>query len=226
MVAARHDDVAALNRLAREQLIDAGRIVGPGVECPTGMFQPGDRVVAYRNDYKLDIRNGQTATVIHADVEQRSLLVQLDNQQLREIPATYLDERCLGHGYAVTIHKAQGLTVDHAHLYAGANIDRELTYVAMSRGRAYEPPPPPRTRRPRRSARARTRPRRRPQRTRQTAADRTRPRTRHRPLTTQSGVDHTERAFRKPDQRPRSRSRSLVRQRLGANRWRKGRGSR
>jgi ATP-dependent exoDNAse (exonuclease V) alpha subunit len=39
------------------------------------------------------------------------------------------------HGYAVTIHKAQGVTVDQAYLLATPGMDRSLAYVGMTRHR-------------------------------------------------------------------------------------------
>ena len=39
------------------------------------------------------------------------------------------------HGYAITGHIAQGLTIDHAYVLAADGIDREWAYVALSRGR-------------------------------------------------------------------------------------------
>ena len=38
-------------------------------------------------------------------------------------------------GYATTTHRAQGVTVDHAHVLAAAGMTRENLYVAMTRGR-------------------------------------------------------------------------------------------
>lgn len=39
------------------------------------------------------------------------------------------------HGYAATIHKSQGATVDRTRVLASGSIDRHLTYVAISRHR-------------------------------------------------------------------------------------------
>ena len=42
--------------------------------------------------------------------------------------------RTFAHGYAVTAHKSQGATVDHA-IVAAEKLDGKSTYVASSRGR-------------------------------------------------------------------------------------------
>lgn len=39
------------------------------------------------------------------------------------------------HGYAVTIHKSQGITVDKTYVLASRSMDDPLAYVAMSRHR-------------------------------------------------------------------------------------------
>jgi hypothetical protein len=41
----------------------------------------------------------------------------------------------MDHGYAATIHKAQGVTVDRAHVLATPGLDRHAAYVALSRHR-------------------------------------------------------------------------------------------
>jgi hypothetical protein len=39
------------------------------------------------------------------------------------------------HGYAATIHKAQGVTVDRAHVLASTHLDRHAVYVGLTRHR-------------------------------------------------------------------------------------------
>jgi len=41
----------------------------------------------------------------------------------------------IDHGYAATIHKAQGVTVDRVHVLATPGLDRHAAYVALSRHR-------------------------------------------------------------------------------------------
>jgi hypothetical protein len=51
------------------------------------------------------------------------------------LPSDYLDAGHLIHGYAITGHKAQGLTCDHTNVLGTESLYREWGYIAMSRGR-------------------------------------------------------------------------------------------
>jgi hypothetical protein len=59
--------------------------------------------------------------------------VRLDNG--RTIAFELEDYAHLDHGYAATIHKAQGVTVDRVHVLATPGLDRHAAYVALSRHR-------------------------------------------------------------------------------------------
>jgi hypothetical protein len=59
--------------------------------------------------------------------------VALDSAFLHGV--TRAGEPTLVHGYAITGHVAQGLTVDRAFVLAAEGINREWAYVALSRGR-------------------------------------------------------------------------------------------
>ena len=51
------------------------------------------------------------------------------------LPSDYLDAGHVMNGYAITGHKAQGLTCDHTYVLGTESLYREWGYVAMSRGR-------------------------------------------------------------------------------------------
>ena len=97
-------------------------------------YAVGDEVLALRNDRHLGVLNGTKAKVVAIDHEHRQLVVDSDGRR-RTLPAAYLDGGHLTHGYAMTVHKAQGATVDAAFLLGDDGLLREAGYVGLSRGR-------------------------------------------------------------------------------------------
>ena len=53
----------------------------------------------------------------------------------RSVAFDVKDYADIDHGYAATIHKSQGVTVDRTHVLATPGLDRHATYVALSRHR-------------------------------------------------------------------------------------------
>jgi hypothetical protein len=135
----RHD-VRALNDMARARLRDAGEL-GPDVILPTGQglrrgsqaFAERDRIYFLRNDARLGVSNGSLGTIERLD--RHSVTVRLDGKEERRITFRLDQYAAIDHGYAATIHKSQGVTVDRAHLLAGRSLDRHAAYVAMTRHR-------------------------------------------------------------------------------------------
>ena len=140
MLAQRRDDVSDLNALAREHMRAAGRLGERDLRLPGGRFAVGDHVMTKRNDLQRGIVNGERGRVIAVDPDARRLTLDCHGDRVT-LDARYLDDRTvrgdptLQHGYAMTVHVAQGLTVDHAFVLAGAGLNRELGYTALSRGR-------------------------------------------------------------------------------------------
>jgi conjugative relaxase-like TrwC/TraI family protein len=91
---------------------------------------PHDRLLlrANREEPGLRVTNGEMVTVSHVDERGR---VHLEDG--RTIPSSY---KHFDHGYAVTAHRSQGQSVD-AVVIAGETMNRELFYVAASRGREH-----------------------------------------------------------------------------------------
>jgi len=137
-------DVRALNEAARAVRRAAGEL-GPDhtVQTELGLraLAEGDRVYFLRNERGLGVKNGTLGTVERIGRTgpgpcDARLAVRLDGAgQGRSVTvdlATYAD---LDWGYAATVHKNQGATVDQAHVLATPGMDRHLTYVALSRHR-------------------------------------------------------------------------------------------
>jgi hypothetical protein len=140
MLAHRRADVASLNQFARERLRHAGLVHGPELELSGGRFAAGDQIVIKRNEPALGISNGDRGHILAVDPDNRRLLASIDDRHVELGPEFLHDVTSHGdptllHGYAVTVHVAQGLTVDHAYLLADHGLTRELGYTALSRGR-------------------------------------------------------------------------------------------
>jgi len=134
MMARRNADVDDLNRRARRHVRAAGQLSGEPLVVNDRPFQIGDQVICTKNDYANGIRNGTTGTITHID--HRGTAVTLATEDgTRRLEYEYLAAGAMRHGYAVTVHKAQGRTCDHGLILASDDLHREMGYVGLSRGK-------------------------------------------------------------------------------------------
>ncbi|TIW51851.1 MAG: Ti-type conjugative transfer relaxase TraA, partial [Mesorhizobium sp.] len=129
-----NDEVRALNEAARGRLREAGDLgddVRLTVERGERSFASGDRVMFLQNERGLGVKNGTLGTV--EQVSARSMTVLIDDG--RSARFDLKDYNRIDHGYAATIHKAQGMTVDRTHVLATPGMDAHGSYVALSRHR-------------------------------------------------------------------------------------------
>jgi ATP-dependent exoDNAse (exonuclease V) alpha subunit len=132
MLAVARQEVAVLNELARAELRRSGRLGPDVIESASRGFALGDRVVCLRNDRRLEVLNGMTGEV--ARPFGAGLIVSTGDGE-RFLPASYLEAGHLDHGYALTVHKVQGLTVEQAYVLGTEALTKEAGYVALSRAR-------------------------------------------------------------------------------------------
>ncbi|HML91733.1 Ti-type conjugative transfer relaxase TraA [Methyloceanibacter sp.] len=127
-------EVRELNEAARERMREAGDLgedVRVTVERGERGFAAGDRVMFLQNERGLGVKNGTLGTI--EQVSEQSMSVRTDDG--RDVSFDLKDYDRIDHGYAATIHKAQGITVDRTHVLATPGLDAHGSYVALSRHR-------------------------------------------------------------------------------------------
>ena len=133
LLAWRRADVAELNRRARQRWADTGRLAGADFVSADGkQYAVGDRVVALAPTRDGALTTSERGTVVA--VHDTGIVVRSDAGRQVDLTGEAADAKHLDHAYAVTVHRAQGATVDRTHLLADGG-GRELAYVAMSRAR-------------------------------------------------------------------------------------------
>ncbi len=129
----RRNDVDELNQVAHALMLQGRRLREEAVTLGGREYRVGEQVLCRHNDARLALRNGMLGTVVELDRD--ALLVRDRTRTVRRVPFAYASEH-LDYGYALTVHAAQGLTVDHAHvLVPDQGALQEWGYVACSRAR-------------------------------------------------------------------------------------------
>ena len=139
--------VTALNQRAHDDRVDAGLVHLDAItladDTTAGV---GDIVVTRRNDRRIPapdghVRNGAlwqiTAACPDGAIDVRPLPgpgAEGDTSTTVHLPAEYVHAH-VELGYATTVHRAQGMTVDRGHVLVQEGMTRQQLYVAMTRGR-------------------------------------------------------------------------------------------
>ena len=143
LVAEATDDGDPLNRRARADRIVADPVGDIEVNLADGtQASEGDLVITRHNDRRLHtlrggwVRNGDRwrVTRVHKDGSMQVQRLGVDFGGTVTLPAAYVAEH-VDLGYAVTAHRAQGMTVDTSHVVVTGSTTRENFYVSMTRGR-------------------------------------------------------------------------------------------
>lgn len=144
MIASTNETVGKLNDLAQAHAMERGHVHpehGSVRLHNEARAHVGDVIVTRQNARRLTVNSGQDF-VKNGDLwrvsqvhDNGAMTVQhLEHGGKVTLPAAYAAQS-VELGYAATIHRAQGATVDTAHALVDSSTDRAGAYVALTRGR-------------------------------------------------------------------------------------------
>ncbi len=141
ILAGTKTDVYKVNMLAREELLHRQLLhseVSVNTEHGERALAVGERILFTRNSRKLGVKNGETGTLKKWELDQiGNVWLGINTDNGKQISINLTEYGHIDYGYALSVHKAQGQTVDKVYLLLSeAMTDREWAYVGASRHRA------------------------------------------------------------------------------------------
>jgi len=127
-------DVGEFNAAIRDLRVKRGELgLSASFETKHGRadFAPGDRIQFTGTDKRRSIYNGQVGTVKSIDGSNISVL--LDGKRNRVVVFDGHEFQEFRHGYAGTIYKGQGRTIEHTYLFHSEYWRAASSYVALTR---------------------------------------------------------------------------------------------
>lgn len=151
MLAGTRRDLYRLNQAARLKMYKSGQL-GESCEIETILndvhlfreFAVGDQILFCKNQRSLGITNGDVGTLKNIKINQDGhWQFQVEREDSKIVEFSLTDDEniksaytTIDHAYALSVHKAQGMTVDQAFVLSSEiMMDREWSYVAASRAR-------------------------------------------------------------------------------------------
>lgn len=146
MIAGDNHTVDALNQMARTSYIDTGKVdpdAGETMISAGRVAAVGDTIVTRANDSKLRygknrkqrVKNGDLWTITGVGDDGALTVAHADTGHTVTLPVDYVTDN-VELGYASTIYRSQGMTVDRSYVIPSQSLDRQGLYVALSRGRS------------------------------------------------------------------------------------------
>jgi Ti-type conjugative transfer relaxase TraA len=131
-----NDDVSKVNFAIRKVRRERGELgedhifaTGRGQEA----YAAGDRLQIIGTDKQRGLLNGHAGTI--AKIEDTTIHLQLDGRAGRMVAFDAEEFTQFRHGYAGTIYKGQGRTLDQTYLYHSEHWRSAASYVALTRHR-------------------------------------------------------------------------------------------
>ncbi|QIO72755.1 Ti-type conjugative transfer relaxase TraA [Rhizobium leguminosarum bv. trifolii] len=148
VLAHTNEDVKYLNEALRSVMVGEGAL-GENrafrTERGAREFAVGDRIIFLENARFVEpratrlgpqhVKNGMLGTVVSTGDKRGDAVLSVRLDSGRDVVISESSYRNVDHGYAATIHKSQGATVERTFVLATGMMDQHLTYVSMTRHR-------------------------------------------------------------------------------------------
>ncbi|MBP1806914.1 AAA family ATPase [Rubellimicrobium aerolatum] len=131
-------EVDALNaelRAVRKARGELGEDMRLETKHGAALFAVGDRVQVTETLRSARLWNGNAGVITGLDARTGRITARLDGQAGREVSWRAGEFTGFRHGYAGTIYKGQGKTIDHTYLLHSAHWRQASSYVALTRQR-------------------------------------------------------------------------------------------
>jgi len=106
------------------------------IEHLNRIFRVGDKVIQLRNNYDLEVFNGDIGTITEINPEDQEAVIEFPQGKIAFQSADFID---MAHAYAVTVHKSQGSEYPAVVLVASTQhymmLQRNLLYTGLTRAR-------------------------------------------------------------------------------------------
>ncbi|MGR9259120.1 Ti-type conjugative transfer relaxase TraA [Rhizobium leguminosarum] len=148
VLAHTNEDVKRLNEALRSVMVGEGALSENRAfrtERGAREFAAGDRIIFLENARFVEpratrlgpqhVKNGMLGTVVSTGDKRGDAVLSVRLDSGRDVVISESSYRNVDHGYAATIHKSQGATVERTFVLATGMMDQHLTYVSMTRHR-------------------------------------------------------------------------------------------
>lgn len=140
LIASTRADVDAANQIIHDARTDRGLVDdhGPHITLGTGHEAARGDIILARRNATLNgqrILNGHRFTIRQVREDGSLLVSSEDRRRPLVLPAEYVAEH-VQLGYAATVHRAQGVTVDVSRAVVGPETDCRGLYVSLTRGKS------------------------------------------------------------------------------------------
>ncbi len=106
------------------------------IEHLNRIFRVGDKVIQLRNNYDLEVFNGDIGTITEINPEDQEAVIEFPQGKIAFQSADFID---MAHAYAVTVHKSPGSEYPAVVLVASTQhymmLQRNLLYTGLTRAR-------------------------------------------------------------------------------------------